>query len=180
MRLEAGTKAPSFSTSDAGGTPIGLDSFAGQKLWLILSRFAACPFCSLRLDRIARNHSELELLGVAVLVVFPSPPERIAKYAATYKPPFRVAADPGHAIFEKYGVGNSWAGEMKTAVQLGKVMKALAAAKQNPLAMDAAVHQMPADFLVRPGGTIDRVRYGRELDDGFSVQEVVEWASSNT
>ena len=142
-----------------------------------MSRFAACPFCSLRLDRVARAYAELHDRGVEVLVVFPSSLERLRRYADKYKPPFRVVADPDERILSLYQVENSWKGELRSIVNPGKVVRALRAAKQNPLAVDSAVHQMPADFLI-DRNVIEQVRYGERLDDGFDPSHVLRWANS--
>lgn len=47
----------------------------------------------------------------------------------------------------------------------------------NALAYDGSFFQMPAEFLVQRG-TIAKARYGRTLDDGFSIEEVEAWAKA--
>ncbi len=176
MRLETGLPIPDFELMDIEGAPAGSASFEGHKLWLILGRFAACPFCSLRLQDVAERHSLVAELGVEVLVIFPSSEKRAKQYVRKYQPPFRVAADPEQEVFEKFGSETSWAGELRTAVNLPKMMKALAQAKMNPLGIDDMPHRMPSEYLIDPDGLVARVHYGREFDDGFPIQEVLEWA----
>jgi len=176
MRLERGVEAPPFELVDLDGVPAGKAEFAGQKLWLILARFVACPFCSLRLQQVAERHSVLDGLGVRVLVVFPSAEKRVRRYVKKYDPPFRVVADPQQKIFLAFGSETSWAGELRTAMKIPKVMKALVQTKMNPLAIDAAPHQMPSEYLIDPDGTIAHAFYGEELDDGFPLAEVIDWA----
>lgn len=177
MRLTTGVSLPTFELSGIDGAPAGSEAYRGKKLWLILSRFAACPFCSLRLKEVAERHASVAAHGVDVLAVFPSPENRVKKYVEKYAPPFRTAADPEQRVFEALGSETSWAGELRSAVNLPKVMKALVRTKMSPLAIDGAIHRMPSEYLVNPDGVIAHVHYGEELDDGFPIREVLAWAS---
>lgn len=145
-------------------------------MWLILSRFAACPFCSLLLREVVERYDSVTAAGVDVLVIFPSAERRVRQFAKKYSPPFRLVADPEQTVFVRFGSETSWAGELKTAMNIPKVFKALASAKMNPLGVDDAVHRMPSGYLVDPDGVIDRVHYGEQLDDGLAVDEVLAWA----
>lgn len=180
VRLQAGVGLPEFSVTDLAGEAITPASYSGKRLWLILSRFAACPFCSLRLHGIIERWHDINAAGVDVLVIFPSKEKRVAQFARKYEPPFRVAADPEQKVFELFGSETSWAGELKTAINIPKVFKALAKAKMSPLGVDDVVHRMPSDYLIEPDGTIGEVHHGEELDDGFAVETVLNWAGVNT
>jgi peroxiredoxin len=175
VRLDAGIRAPEISLVDVEGEPVTFESYRGKRLWFILARFVACPFCSLRLQEIAERGDTIERAGVSVLVVFPSAEKRVRRYVEKYKPFFRVVADPDMGTFEAFGTETSWKGELRTAANIPKVFRALANARQSPLAIDAPVHQMPSEYLIDEQGLIARVCYGEELDDGFTIKDVVEW-----
>ncbi len=180
MRLEAGIEVPAFSVTDLDGQTVTPASYAGRKLWLILSRFAACPFCSLLLRKVVERHDAVAAAGVDVLVIFPSAERRVRQFAAKYEPPFRLVADPEQTIFDRFGSETSWAGELRTAINIPKVFKALVASKMNPLGVDDAPHRMPSGYLIGPEGIIERVHYGSQLDDGLAVDEVLRWAAQRT
>jgi peroxiredoxin len=118
----------------------------------------------------------VEKVGVEVLVIFPSSEKRVKQYVRKYSPPFRVAADPDQVVFQKFGSETSWAGDLRTAINLPKMMKAFARAKMNPLGVDDAPHRMPSEYLIDPDGEVAHVHYGQELDDGFPIREVMSWA----
>jgi peroxiredoxin len=176
MRLETGVPIPDFELLDLEGEPAGSAALAGKKVWLILARFAACPFCALRLQDVAQAIGPIERAGVETLAIFPSADKRVRRYVEKYEPPFRVAADPEQAIFRAFGSETSWAGELKSAANVPRVFKALARARMNPLAVDDAPNRMPSEYLIDPDGTIARIHYGGELDDGFPFNEVLDWA----
>ena len=176
MRLTANIEIPRFSVTDLEGEAVTPQHYAGRRLWLILSRYAACPFCSLRLHRIAARSDLIASAVVEVLVIFPSKEKRVRQFVKKYEPPFRVAADPEQAVFEQFGSETSWGGELRSAIRIPTVLTALVKSKMNPLAIEDKVNRMPSDYLVEPDGTLGKVHYGEELDDGFSVEEVLEWA----
>ncbi|MEM6994043.1 MAG: redoxin domain-containing protein [Myxococcota bacterium] len=178
MRLEAGIAVPEFSIVDLDGAQITATSYRGKRLWLVLSRFVACPFCSLRLRRVVERYDAIEAAGVEVLAVFPSKERRVRQFAAQLEPRFRIAADPEQKLFAQFGSETSWTGEMRTAINIPKVLTALVRTRMNPLAIDDKVHRMPSEYLVSPEGVIDKVHYGAEMDDGMAVDSVLEWASS--
>lgn len=178
MRLESGIRVPPFALTDLEGEPVTPEHYAGRKLWLILGRFVACPFCSLRLQEVIGRGKSIADAGVDVLVVFPSKPKRVQRFVEKYEPPFRVVADPEQKIFDQFGSETSWAGELRTAINVPKVFRALAKTKMNPLAIDDKPHRMPSEYLIDPDGTIAEVYYGGELDDGFDIATVMRWAKS--
>jgi thioredoxin-dependent peroxiredoxin len=176
MRLQPPMPAPQFEVEGADGSTIALEQLLGRPVWLVLSRYAACPFCSLRVDRLIRAYPEVAATGLELLVVFPSPLDRIERYVMRYAPPFRVAADPEERVYAAYANETSWAGTFRTAMRIPSVVKALVHAPNSPLAVDGPMHRMPAEFLIDREGQLVRAHYGVDFDDGFSIPEVVEWA----
>lgn len=176
MRLQAGIEVPPFSIADIDGKDLTPAEYRGRRLWLILSRFAACPFCSLRLHRLIDREKSIREVGVEVVVIFPSAERRVRQFTNKYEPWFRIVADPDQTVFELFGSETSWAGELRTGINVPKVLRALVQTKMNPLGIDDAVHRMPSEYLIEPDGTIGVVHYGEELDDGFAVESVLAWA----
>lgn len=136
----------------------------------------SCPFCSLRLYRIIERGESLAAVDVDVAVIFPSAERRVRLFAKKHQPNFRVRADPQQKVFEPLRSETRWAGELRTATNIPKVLKALVQTQMNPLAVDDTVNRMPPEYLVGPNGIIERVYDGEELDDGLAVDRVVSWA----
>jgi peroxiredoxin len=180
MRVQAGVSLPEFAVQDLEGETASPQSYFGRRLWLILARFAACPFCALRLHRLIESYSELRTAGVDVLVVFPSTRRRVRQFANKYAPLFRLVADPEQRLFELFGSETSWSGELRSVAKLGVMTSAIAKFGLNPLAVDDSLARMPSEFLVAPSGVIDEVHYGRFADDGFSIDHVISWGMSRS
>lgn len=180
MRLQSGTKVPHFEIHGLDGAQFNREFFAGKKLWIILGRFVACPFCSLRLQEVIARWPTIEKTGIEVLVVFPSKPKRVQRFVDKYQPKFHVAADPEKTIFHQFGSETSWVGELKTVANVPKVFRAIASTKMNPFAVDDAPHRMPSEYLISEDGTLHEAYYGGELDDGFKIQHVATWAGASS
>jgi hypothetical protein len=149
-------------------------------IWLALFRYAACPFCNLRLHHLIGEHERIAAAGLTFVCVVPSPLERIKKYIERYKPPFDVLSDPEQRVYQAYAAETSWAGELRTAVNLPKAVRALVHAPNNPVAVDGPVHRMPAEFLIGTDRKLGVVHYGRTLDDGIPVDDAIAWAQQAT
>ncbi len=166
MRLQAGAEAPPIPMTDLSGEPI--DVASERPLWLGLFRYAACPFCSMRVHELISRQAEIEASGVDLVVVFPSPPKRIAKYVQRFNPSFRLASDPEESVFRAFGAEASWMAEVRMLGRVPTVMKALTKFPNNPLVTSGTFNRLPSEYLIRDGVVLDAF-YGRALDDGPDI-----------
>lgn len=177
MRIAEGMSLPDFAVADLAGNQVTPASLRGRRVWLILTRFAACPFCSLRLHEVIELHDEIANAGVDVVVVFPSAERRVRLFVEKYGTRFRVIADPDKRVFDALGSEKSWLGQLRASFHVVKTMKAMAASKMSMFGVDDAMHRMPSDFLINADGTVAEAHYGESVDDGIEVRKVLAWAS---
>ena len=166
MRLEPGAVAPQVPMVDLNGREI--DVSGKRPLWLGLFRYAACPFCSMRVHQLISRQADIEASGVDLVVVFPSSPKRIAKYVQRFNPTFRLASDPDEALFRAYGAEASWMAELRMLGRVPTVAKALSKFPNNPLATAGTFNRLPSEYLIHDGVVLDAF-YGRALDDGPDI-----------
>jgi thioredoxin-dependent peroxiredoxin len=174
MRLKAGDKAPSFTTSDLDGRSIQLADFRGQKLLLAFFRYASCPLCNLRISELIRHQPEFQTYGLQILAIFQSPLERLRQYAGLQRPPFPVTADPDGGLYRLYGVESSWLGFLRGSLRVG----ALATAASRgflPGPMDGPKARIPADFLIDPDLVIQIAYYGTDIGDHLPLPNIRQW-----
>ncbi len=176
--LSEGDEAPPFDLAATNGKRVALDEYRGKKLWLHLFRYAACPFCAQRVHALIRRFDEILAGGLEIVAVFPSPPQRLAKYVAQYEPQFPVVSDVKETLYDLYGARTSWAGALKSGAKIHRVASALWHAPNSPLAVDGAVHRIPAEFIIDPAGKIARAYYAKELDDGLPIEAALEISST--
>ncbi len=170
MRLKPGAKAPPVPLTDLEGKDI--DVAGDRPLWLGLLRYAACPFCSLRVHQLISRQTDIAKSGVDLVVVFPSPSSRIAKYVRRFNPSFRLVSDPAESLFRAFGAEASWMAELRMLPRVPTVVTALTQFPNNPLAWDGTFNRLPSEYLIRDG-VVQEAFYGRGLDDGPDIDAVL-------
>ncbi len=175
-RLHEGDAVPDVELRTLAGAAPRLAS-SPQAVWLCLWRYAACPFCNMRVHLLTKEHARIQALGLRVIGVFPSPKERIEKYLTRYQVPFELVSDPSLSLYAAFGAETSVLGDLRTAANVVGSVKTVLRYPTNALAYDGSFFQMPAEFLVQRG-VVAKARYGRTLDDGFSIEDVEAWAKS--
>ena len=109
--------------------------------------------------------------------MFQSPRESIEKYVGRQNPPFPLAPDPDRKVYDLYGVEASLGGFLKGAVHLADMVSALRSGFK-PGKMEGRYTLVPADFLIGPELTVERVHYGRDITDHMPLEEIEAWLDS--
>jgi hypothetical protein len=86
---------------------------------------------------------------------------------AEWRPGFSAVADPAARLYDAYGVAASAAGYLhpRSLLALGR---ALAAGKRHGR-FEGRETQLPAAFVLEPGGRIALAHYGRDVGDDAPV-----------
>lgn len=133
MLPKVGQRAPSFSLPDQDGKNHTLSRYKGK--WVLLYFYPKddTPGCTVEACRLRDNFPKFGQLNAVVLGVSADPIERHAKFAAKYKLPFTILADPEKEVVNKYGVwglkkmlGRSYMGTRRTSFLIdpaGKIAK---------------------------------------------------------
>ena len=119
--LKEGDKAPAFSGQDQDGNTIKLAALKGQKLVLFFYPEDDTPTCTIQACNLRDNYALLKKEGFEVIGVSPDEVKSHKKFEEKFGLPFRLVADPGHNILEKYGVwgpkqmfGHKYMGVLRT------------------------------------------------------------------
>jgi thiol-disulfide isomerase/thioredoxin len=98
--IPVGSKAPAVTINDLDGKPVDLGTMLGRKPVLLEFWATWCPICKSLLPALGRVRQtfgdRVELIGVNVTVN--DSKDRIRRYLAEHRPPFRV-------LFDDKGVG---------------------------------------------------------------------------
>jgi peroxiredoxin len=142
-------------------------------------RFAGCPVCSLHLRAFVRRADDLGVAGIREVVVFHSPAEELAAYAADL--PFSLIADPDKRLYKDFGVESApralldprgWPA-IARSVALSAWSMIGSRHPVPPLVPHGGRLGLPADFLIGPDGRILAAHYGAHVDDAWTVEEVL-------
>jgi len=173
-KLESNQTSIQFTSTDIYGKKIDLKNYQGQRVLLSFFRKAACPFCNMAIQELIKRHSEFESKGIKIIALFASTNDDVLKYAGEQNASFPIIADEKYEIYEKYGIGQSYVGMMKTMLNPVKVWKAISGGffslrtvPQDPV--------LPAEILINEDQTVQRAYYGSDYDDHLSVDEILQW-----
>jgi len=102
--LKEGSAAPNFTAKTANGETVKLKDLRGRKVVLYFYPKDDTPGCTKEACSFRDDFSAFEKNGIEVLGVSPDSEASHKKFAAKYKLPFTLLADPDHAIADTYGV----------------------------------------------------------------------------
>lgn len=175
MRLTTGQQAPEFNLMDINGKEFKHESLKGKRYLLTFYRFAACPFCNLRLHKII---SEYDTYGrdFEVVAVFDSPLKNLQRFAERHNSPFPVLADENNSIHKLYRIEHSALGVIK-----GIILRFFSLSKAMlrgyiPWRIKGDITGMPADFLVDENGTIQTTYYADDEGDHIPLHLVRQFS----
>ncbi len=101
--IEVGKRAPAFTLADADGEKVRLSDFQGSPVVIYFYPKDDTPGCTKEACAFRDQHRELKKLGAVVLGISPDDSESHARFRDKYDLNFRLLADVGHKIAEKYG-----------------------------------------------------------------------------
>ena len=101
--IEAGTKAPDFTLSDADGHQISLSDFLGKKVVLYFYPRDNTPGCTREACAFGQVNTEMNDLNAVVLGVSRDSEASHKKFAEKFGLPFILLSDPEHKVLQSYG-----------------------------------------------------------------------------
>jgi len=99
-----GSVAPNFTARDANGELLRLKDLRGQKVVLYFYPKDDTPGCTKEACSFRDAFAEFKKRDIKVLGVSVDSEASHKKFAAKYKLPFTLLADPDHSIADAYGV----------------------------------------------------------------------------
>ena len=157
-----------------------------QLTHLQFRRFAGCPICGLHLRSVAARHREIAAAGIHEVVLFHSTPRELRIYEGDL--PFDVVADPDKQLYDEFGVESSLRGVLdpRASAPVLQAKFRRAGATRAPRSAGIPVHPtggrlgLPADILIDHTGKVLACRYGTHAYDQWSVDELLELATTPT
>lgn len=175
MRLKVGQAAPDFEIQDTAGVRHSLAGYKGRNLLLSFYRYASCPLCNQRVNRLSNWLSTRREEDFDVLAVFESPGERIRQYVGQQEPLFPLIPDPERRLYQLYRVESSW---LKYVLAAGPFLGSLLRGYRTGRA-DGDKALVPADFLIDKNGIIQTAFYGRHIGDHLPLKKIDRFLDQN-
>lgn len=178
-KLALGSRIPSFTLLDLDGHPVTVGPGSGRKLLLSFLRNAQCAVCNLWVATAGRRAPGWHTLGLDVVAIFESSPEKLRAELQHRSPPFPVLADPDgrwHEVFSS----RTDAARIEQVIQSGHGEAALARAAAEGFVprreAGANFFRIPSEILVAADGTAALVHVAENLDDHLDPDRVERFA----
>lgn len=176
MRRASGERVGTIRLPAMDGTAFDSDNFKDRRFMLSFFRFAACPFCNLRVHEMVKRFDELDG-RLAVVAIFDSSSANLRRYAERHAAPFPILADERNVYYREYGIERSVVGVVRGMVtRLPAVLYAMFVKGYLPTAINGHLTTMPTDFLVDEAGVIRTAYYGRDEGDHLPFDRVRAFA----
>lgn len=175
-RLSPGNTVTGREMTTIHGEPVDIPQ-AGLT-HLQFRRYSGCPVCNLHLRSFSLRHESLLEAGIQEVVVFHSSVETMLQFQGEL--PFAVVADPERKLYEEFGVGSILPLAALDPRSFRAAFRALTRAESLKGATGKGEDHLgaPADFLVDASGVILAAKYGKRVDDHWSMDEVLGMAAA--
>lgn len=179
MRKSVGQTIHDLRLPSIDGRQFQLDQFQGKRFMLSFFRFAACPFCNLRIHALVSRFNEFGD-NFNIVAIFDSSPANLRRHAERHHAPFPILADERNVYYREYGIERSLAGTLKgAALHLPSVLYATFVKGYWPTSFGGKLTTMPADFLIDEGRVIRAAYYGKDEGDHLPIARVKAFALGN-
>lgn len=176
MRKQPGDHVGQLRLGSLDGTLFDVDQLAGKRFMLSFFRFAACPFCNLRVHELVSRFAELGG-NFSIVAVFDSPLGNLQRHAERHRAPFPILADETNAYYRAFAIERSFMGMLKaTLLRFPTVLQATVLNGYLPTSFQGHLATLPADFLVDGYGVIQQAYYGKDIGDHLHFDRVKAFA----
>jgi len=177
-KIIVGQQLPQLSGQSCDNGVINLTDYRGARLILSFYRYAACPFCNLRIHHfIDKYKSDYTKRGINAIAVFQSPQKSITKYLNKHQAPFDIIADPKQEWYKIMGLSTSWLGFMAGAANMNQALEARRKGMMN-INPEGPPNRLPADFLIGADGTVEVTYYAKNISDHIPFEAIDRWAQN--
>lgn len=140
-------------------------------------RYSGCPVCNLHLRSVARRYDEVIEAGIIEVVVFHSDAKTMLEFQGQL--PFAAIADPKKQLYIEYGADRKMASSVALNPRswwaaVNALGHGLGFNRLHGAGGDGEVKSgLPAEFLISPTGRVMAAKYGKRVDDHWSVDQLL-------
>ncbi len=176
MKIQEGDRLEEISLPTIKGTHFSTQELHHKRHLLTFYRFASCPLCNLRIHQFIKRYDELNK-DFTMVAIFHSSSENLNRHMTRHQAPFPILADKDLHYFKKYHVQRSFF--IFLTSQLTRGLRIWSAMLQGfiPFRIKGSLSILPVDVLVNEKGVVEKVKYGKDIGDHMSFEEIKEFAN---
>lgn len=177
-RRSIGEKIDDILAPSLNGEEFSLNQIAGKRFMLSFFRFAACPFCNLRLHELVEHFAEFGD-GFTIVAIFDASPANLRRHARRHGAPFPILGDAQNIYYRAFGIERSALRTLKgAALRLPVLLRATVVQGYWPSSFGGNLTTMPADFLIDQHRIIRHVHYGEDEGDHLPLEMIKAFAGT--
>lgn len=169
--LSVGETAPSFRAQPVFGRPVDVEEHTTRyPLVICFVSSLGSPLTRQTMTDLLANYAQFDVVGAQVVAVTRSAATVCQDYVPRHHVLFPVVSDPAGEFYAQYQVSSrDWKSTVK-ALDPRSVRKAMNSIKLGVGKPERGTSQLPAEFVVAPGGEIAHARYGTAVSDIPNVE----------
>ncbi|NOR68857.1 MAG: redoxin domain-containing protein [Methylomarinum sp.] len=180
MSYKIGDKITELNLPAVDGIQFNLEQVQGKRFMVSFMRFAACPFCQLRIHQLQSRWQELGE-NFTVIAVFDSSLQNLRKHAEKHEAPFFILADESGTYYQQFAIKHSVLGMLKGMIfKMPTLLYAMLVKRYFPSSINGSMTTLPADFLVDENGVIVTIYHGKDSGDHMPFEQLKEFSRANT
>jgi len=172
--LSVGETAPSFRAQPVFGRPVDVEEHTTRyPLVICFVSSLGSPLTRQTMADLQASYAQFDVVGAQVVAVTRSALPVCQDFVPRYHVLFPVLSDPAGELYAQYQVtGHGWKSAVK-ALDPRSVRKAMNSIKLGVGRPERGTSQLPAEFVVAPGGGIAHARYGTAVGDTPQVEQLL-------
>jgi len=176
--LKVGDRAPGFLERPIFGYDVDVAALTGDKpLALCFMQHSNSPLARRAAAQLQEAYREFDLADVHLVAITPTNLKVARDFVPRFHLLFRVIADPERRLFELYGVGEAGGRDSLKNLKPSLLVETARHLQQgfgpDALSFEGTQRQLPAQFVIAPGGSVAYVNYGRSITDPIDVEAIV-------
>ena len=176
LRLQANDSIKQLELPGIDGTIFNLEQVRDKRFMLSFFRFAACPFCNLRIHQLVSRFEEFGS-NFTIIAVFDSPLDNLQRFTEKHEAPFPILADHTNKYYRQYGVERSFYGMLKGMIgRLPKLLYGMLVKGYLPFPFKGNLLTMPVDILVGENGLVKMAYYGKDEGDHLPFEVIKDFS----
>ncbi len=172
--LTVGEAAPSFRAQPVFGLPVDVEQHTSRyPLVIAFVSSLGSPLTRQSLAQLQEHYADFDVLGIQVTAVTRSGLDVARDFVPRHHVLYPVLSDPAGELYERYQVtSQGWLTKVK-ALDPRSVRKAMQSIKLGVGRPERGTTQLPAEFVVAPGGELVFARYGTHIGDILQIEPLL-------
>ena len=180
MKLQTGLMMNNFTFDTPYANGIRLkDAVTGKRTAIVFLRYYGCPLCQYDMHLFAKGYSRIAETGGQLFIVLQSSPEQIRQKVAPGQFPFPIICDPDRQLYKAFDIHPAPSKDAMLGGNLEEKAKGIRAMGLTHGEYEGEELQLPAAFVVKGDLELIYVRYGENIADVPTVEELLPLLSSD-